>query len=128
MTSSGSQALWCNIANISTVAQTARIRIYNHSGAVVYDSGDVVIAPRVAFWASVGGTGHCRFTTVNAKTLFRASINVYDGSTVLASIPAQRVPVLLSKHCPATETLVLLSARPSHADVLPQHSPRGDDI
>jgi len=89
MAASGSHLLWCNIVNVSTVAQTVRIRIYNHAGAVVHDSGNVVIAPRVSFWASVGGTGHCRFTTVNAKTLFRASINVYDGSTALASIPAQ---------------------------------------
>jgi len=89
MAASGSHLLWCNIVNVSTVAQTVRIRIYDHNGAVAHDSGNVVIAARTTLWGGFTGLGHCRFTTVNAKTLFRASINVYDGSTVLASIPAQ---------------------------------------
>ena len=85
----GSRLLWCNIVNVSTVAQTVRIRIYDQGGGVAHDSGNIVLAPRATVWASYSSTGHCRFTTVNAKTLFRASINVYDSGTVLASIPAQ---------------------------------------
>lgn len=82
--------LWCNIVNISSTAQTVRIRIYDEAGALASDSGDVVIPARATFWRSLAsGRGHCRFTTVNAKTLFRAAINVYDGGTVIESIPAQ---------------------------------------
>ena len=91
MVVAGSQTLWCNIVNISTVAQTVRIRIYAENGALTQDSGDVVVAARATLWmASLsGGRGHCRFTTVNAKTLFRASINIYEGGTVIESMPAQ---------------------------------------
>ena len=87
----GSDLLWCNIVNISTVAQTVRIRIYNSGGAVTYDSGNVVIGPRVTLWGTSAGAGteHCRFTTVNGKALFRASVSVYQGATVRASVPAQ---------------------------------------
>jgi len=83
-------ALWCNIVNISSVVQTVRIRAYNESGTITADSGDVVVGTRATLWQSVSnGRGHCRFTTVNSKTLFRASINVYDGGTVIESLPAQ---------------------------------------
>jgi len=85
----GSQLLWCNIVNISTVAQTVRIRIYNGSGGVAYDSGDTVLPVRATVWGFYAGPGHCRFTTVSAKTLFRASVNVYDGANVIESMPAQ---------------------------------------
>ena len=89
MVATGSHLLWCNIINVSTVAQTVRIRIYDQAGAVVSDSGNTVLPVRATVWASSSGTAHCRFTTVNAKTLFRASINVYDGGTVIESMPAQ---------------------------------------
>jgi hypothetical protein len=85
----GSNLLWCNIVNVSTVAQTVRIRIYDSGGTVVQDSGNVVIPARSTLWASSNLSGHCRFTTVNAKTLFRASINIYQGGNVIESIPAQ---------------------------------------
>jgi hypothetical protein len=90
MVTAGTHTLWCNIVNISTVAQTVRIRIYDESGVLKMDSGNVVIAARATLWAALpSGRGHCRFTTVNAKTLFRASINVYDGGAVVESMPAQ---------------------------------------
>ena len=84
-----SLSLWCNIVNISSVSQTVRIRTYDDSGALTADTGNIVLAARATYWLGLAhGTGHCRFTTVNAKTLFRASINVY-GESVMASLPAQ---------------------------------------
>ena len=81
----------CGIVNISAVPQTIRIRIYDIAGGLIGDSGDVVLAPRATSLKTFDGAGHCRFTTVNAKTLFRALISIHDGvnAVVVASSPAQ---------------------------------------
>jgi hypothetical protein len=81
----------CSIVNISTVPQTIRIRIYDIAGGVIDDSGNVVLAPRATSLMTFRGAAHCRFTTVNAKTLFRGLISIHDGVSALmvASSPAQ---------------------------------------
>ena len=89
MVTSGSYLFWCNIVNVSTVAQTVRIRIYDGNGGLADDSGNVVIAARSTLWRASASGGHCRFTTVSAKALFRASVNIYDNANVIESIPAQ---------------------------------------
>jgi hypothetical protein len=90
MFTAGSHYVVCGIVNVSSTSQTVRIRIYNLNGGVISDSGDLVLPARATEWSSTFfGAGHCRFTTVGAKTLFRASISVYDGGNVIASTPAQ---------------------------------------
>ena len=86
---SGTHLLVCGIVNISSAPQTIRVRIYDTNGDITTDSGDFVIPARATRSFGVVSSGHCRFTTVNAKTLFRASISVWDGANVIASSPAQ---------------------------------------
>ena len=85
MFTSGGSYVICSIANISSVSQTVRIRLYDVGGNVSGDSGNFVLPARATqSWAAFGN-GHCRFTTLNAKTLFRASIGVFEGGNVIAS-------------------------------------------
>ena len=91
MRADGSNYVFCSIVNVSAASQTVRIRTYDLNGTVTGDTLDFVLPARAAH--SVGGfaAGHCRFTTVNAKTLFRASIGVWDVANQVqtASSPAQ---------------------------------------
>ena|SRR5688572_22032051 len=86
---SGSNYFICSIVNISTISQTVRIRIYNLNGEVRVDSQNTVLPARATEVWGAFGHGHCRFTTVGAKALFRASISVYEAGNVIASLPAQ---------------------------------------
>ena len=52
MVTSGNHLLWCNIVNISSVVQTVWIRIYDKSGALAVDSGEVILPARATAWRS----------------------------------------------------------------------------
>ena len=92
MYTSSSNQLYCSIVNISSASQTVRVRFYDQNGTITSDTGNVVLPARVArVFGGFGASGHCRFTTVNAKTLFRAAIFVWDYPAAIqnASLPAQ---------------------------------------
>ena len=90
MYTSSSTGLYCSIVNISSASQTVRVRFYDQHGTVIFDTGNFVLPARVSrVFGGFGIGGHCRFTTVNAKTLFRASILVWDNALEIASLPAQ---------------------------------------
>ena len=84
------QGFYCSIVNVSSVPQTVRIRIYDTAGTVIVDTGNFALEARATSVVSggLGNSAHCRFTTVNAKTLFRASAFTYANGTV-AQVPAQ---------------------------------------
>ena len=81
MFTSGTHFFYCSIVNVSSVPQTVRIRIYDVNGNVSNDTDNFVLPARATQTLGEFGAGHCRFTTANAKTLFRASISVSDGAT-----------------------------------------------
>ena len=87
---SDAQFVECRILNTSAVTQTVRIRFFDLSGALVYDTGNISVAARTTGAISVGLSGHCRFTTAAAKTVFRATINLFEYSTisVVVAVPA----------------------------------------
>jgi hypothetical protein len=85
------EAVQCRIVNTSSVGQSVRIRFYDDHGGLLYDVGPFTVPARQSFGLTVAGGAYCRFTTVNAKTLFRGVISVFDTATGRTSValPAQ---------------------------------------
>ena len=79
-------SITCLISNVGKKDVRVRIEIVGDSGAVVTDSGEIVLAPNFKTSALASGNTNpnfCRFTVVKgSKKSVRALANVFDAANI----------------------------------------------